>query len=57
MTKKQLDKWERASRVARVVMGKGVVRGTRGSPRFEYYKADEDPLAWWCLTELLHDFK
>jgi hypothetical protein len=17
--------------------------------------ADEDPLAWWCLTELLHD--
>lgn len=42
-----------AARVARMAMGKSKVRA--GREFVEVWNADEDPLAWWCLTELIAD--
>ena len=43
--------WLRAAQLAQIAMGK--TKATRGhSPEWE---ADLDPLAWWCLTEAIHD--
>ncbi len=51
MTKKQQRRWRSAGANARAAMGKERrVRGDTG----DRWRADEDPLAWWCLTELLY---
>lgn len=55
MTEKQTAKWLRAAGLARDAMGKVKLGG--GRTAIWVWKADEDPLAWWCLTEAIHDFK
>lgn len=51
MTPKQIEKYKRAGFIARVAMGRRP-RGGPGIPRLEPgWVADDDPLAWWCLTE------
>lgn len=55
MTNAELRQWRRASEIAYVAMGR-LERGPgRASPAYRW-KADEDPLAWWVLTELIMDF-
>lgn len=46
--------WRNAQRDAFLIMGRIERRG-RGHPSSTetVWKADDDPLAWWCLTELL----
>lgn len=45
--------WRNAQQDAFLIMGR-IERGRgRPSPTAIEWKADEDPLAWWCLTELL----
>lgn len=51
MSPREAKLWREAQQIARLGMGTEVVRGTHGSPRHERWKADEDPLAAWCLTE------
>ena len=46
-------KWKRAGRLSRLAMGK--TKGTRNHP--PEWKADLDPLAWWCLTEAIYDIR
>ena len=48
MTKATVDRYVRAGEVARIAMGKTKSRGEK--PRDN---AADDPLAWWCLTELI----
>jgi hypothetical protein len=49
--------WVQAQRIAFLAMGKDVTPGVRGRPRREYWRADEDPLAWWALTEWIMAFR
>lgn len=44
-------RWYKAAKLARLAMGKTAAR--RGQPA--QWQADLDPLAWWCLTEAIHD--
>jgi hypothetical protein len=46
-----MKRWKRAAILARLAMGKSDAR--RRSP--SYWLADEDPLAWWCLTEAIFE--
>lgn len=43
------SRWVRAGFAARLIMGKTEPR--RGRP--SVWRADEDPAAWWCATELI----
>ena len=54
MTTKQAERWAKAGKIARDAMGRE--RRVRGDTR-ERWRADEDPLAWWCLTELIYGLK
>lgn len=45
--------WIGAGHLARVAMG--VREHGRGRAREIVYEADHDPLAWWCLTQAIHD--
>lgn len=45
--------WVQAGEIARMLMGK---RKGPGRNSYEYWIADEDPLAWWCATELIMNF-
>lgn len=46
--KANIKRYKWAGRIARSVLGKRKVWGDR-----PVYVADEDPLAWWTLTELI----
>jgi len=54
MTAKQKQRWAKAAWIARLAMGTDRIGPGR---RHTVWRADEDPLAWWCLTELIHDLK
>lgn len=41
--------WPRAMDIARIAMGRNAKSGK--------WLADEDPLAWWALVELLYQWK
>ena len=46
--------WANAQRDAAIIMGRKPRQ--RGRPTTGYergWNSDDDPLAWWCLTELL----
>lgn len=45
----ELERYLWAARAARSIMGK--TRAIRGCPGVPL--ANDDPLAWWCLTELI----
>ena len=45
--------WANAMHDARIIMGPIERRPLRGYVREHAMKADEDPLAWWCLVEIL----
>ena len=47
----------KAGEIARIAMGTDVIPGVRGKPREVVFRADNDPLAWWCLVELLINFR
>jgi len=42
--------WDEAMQIAFVAMGKK--KKKQGE---DVHRAHEDPLAWWCLVELLYD--
>lgn len=50
MTKREIERWARASRLARDAMGK---QPRRRGDKDARWNADDDPLAWWCLTEAI----
>jgi hypothetical protein len=51
---KTVEKYRRASSLAVVAMGKTTPKMYGDKPR---WKAYDDPLAWWCLTEAIINFK
>jgi hypothetical protein len=53
MTDREMKLLHDASQIARLAMGTEVIPGVRGRPRKVIWKADEDPLAWWCLVEAI----
>lgn len=46
--------WNEAAGIADLAMGKRDVRD--GRRIVQRHNSDDDPLAWWCLTELLVSF-
>lgn len=50
MTVREQRRWRAAGMMARIVMGKH--RRVRGDTKPRWL-ADDDPLAWWLLTESL----
>lgn len=53
MTDDEFKLWGHAAKVARLAMGKTDGRKNRN----QEWKADLDPLAWWCLTETIMSFR
>jgi len=45
------ERYKRAARIAYHAMGTEQTRASKNSPSVTFHHADEDPLAWWCLTE------
>jgi hypothetical protein len=43
--------WGDAAEIARIAMGREKVRD--GRQLKSVWRADDDPLAWWCLVELI----
>ena len=56
MTNREVRRWRKAATLARLAMGQEQSRGVRGSPSHLFWRADEDPLAWWCLTECIYAY-
>jgi hypothetical protein len=52
MSSLNLKLYQSAMADAKIIMGKDHHRG-RGERGPISWRADDDPLAWWCLTELL----
>lgn len=52
MTKKQIQHWNKAAKAALLLMGKKKVWGEKSR-----WMAEDDPLAWVCLTQSLIDLK
>lgn len=48
MTRKEIQTYQRAAKLAVHVMGRRKPWGDA-----PVWVAEEDPLAWWCMTELL----
>lgn len=44
--------WAEANHIARIALG---TRKERGRGARTIWIADDDPLACWCLTELIHE--
>lgn len=53
MSPKEYKLWADASRLAVAAMGEDVHQDLRGSPRHATKRANEDPLAYWCLVEAI----
>lgn len=52
ITDREVELYSKAGALARVAMGKTELRRGRGWGRkAQTWIADDDPLAWWCLTE------
>ncbi len=51
MRKADAEVWGRAGNIAFMAMGKAARPSNQR--RHDYDVATEDPLAWWCLTELI----
>lgn len=54
MNDAELRMWREASHIAVLAMGQEKSGKTRGTKRVN--RADEDPAAYWCLTELIVGF-
>lgn len=50
---KEIKRWKRAGHIAYLAMSTETPRVGRGK-RINH-RVDDDPLAWWCLTELIYD--
>jgi hypothetical protein len=51
-----VKRWNEAMQIAALAMGKEEIKGLRGNPRHTVWRADEDPLAWWILVELIYAY-
>ncbi len=48
-------RWLDASNIADIAMGTDIIPGRRGRHREVVKRADQDPLAHWCLVQLIMD--
>jgi hypothetical protein len=50
-----IENYRRAMKIAYIAMGSYITR--RRGVNKTVWRADKDPLAWWCLVELILSFR